>query len=46
VNSHWVSFALAIAAGAIGYSGHDGWDWYLLVIALIELMQMGKGVSI
>lgn len=27
VNKHWVAVALALAAGAIGYSGHDGWGW-------------------
>lgn len=37
VNRHWVSIALAIAAGVIGYSGHDGWGWCLFVVALIEL---------
>lgn len=36
MNRHWIAFALAIAAGAIGYSGHDGWGWCLVVIFLIE----------
>lgn len=36
VNRHWVSFALTIAAGAIGYSGHDGWGWCLVLIFIIE----------
>lgn len=36
MNKHWISAALALAAGAIGYSGHDGWGWCLLVIAFIE----------
>lgn len=36
VNAHWVSFALALAAGAIGYSGHDGWGWCLFLIFVIE----------
>lgn len=35
-NKHWVSVALALAAGVIGYSGHDGWGWCLFVIVLIE----------
>jgi hypothetical protein len=35
-NKHAVSFALAIAAGVIGYSGHDGWGWCLLVICIVE----------
>lgn len=35
-NKHWVAMALALAAGAIGYSGHDGWGWCLVVIVLIE----------
>ncbi len=35
-SQHWVSLALAIAAGAIGYSGHDGWGWCLVVIFFIE----------
>lgn len=26
-NKHTVSLALAVAAGAIGYSSHDGWGW-------------------
>lgn len=36
VNKHWVAFALAIAAGAIAYSGHDGWGWCLFVIVMME----------
>lgn len=36
INTHIVSAALAVAAGAIGYSGHDGWGWCLVVIVLIE----------
>jgi hypothetical protein len=31
-NRYWVGVALALAAGAIGYSGHDGWGWCLVVI--------------
>ncbi len=36
VNKHSVCVALALAAGVIGYSGHDGWGWCLLLIAMIE----------
>lgn len=36
-NKHWVAAALAIAAGLIGYSGHDGWGWCLLLVFLIEM---------
>jgi hypothetical protein len=36
-NKHWTSVALAIAAGVIGASGHDGWGWCLFIIFLIEL---------
>lgn len=36
VDKHWVSLGLAIAAGAIGVMGHDGWGWCLFVIVLIE----------
>lgn len=36
ISKHWVSLALAVAAGAIGYSGHDGWGWCLFVIVLLE----------
>lgn len=35
-NRRWLSIALAIAAGAIGYSGHDGWGWCLFIIVLLE----------
>lgn len=38
VNRHWVSVVLAIAAGVIGYSGHDGWGWFLMVIYVIEVI--------
>lgn len=31
-DKHWVSVALAIAAGVIGFSGHDGWGWCLFLI--------------
>ena len=36
INKHWCSVALALAAWAIGSSGHDGWGWCLFVILLIE----------
>lgn len=36
VNRHWASVALALAAGAIGCSGHDGWGWCLVLVFLIE----------
>lgn len=36
INNHCVALVLAIAAGAIGYSGHDGWGWCLVVIVLLE----------
>jgi len=36
VNRHWASVGLAFAAGAIGYAGHDGWGWCLLMIWIIE----------
>lgn len=35
MNKYWVAFALAIGAGAIGFSGHDGWGWCLVVIVLL-----------
>jgi hypothetical protein len=31
-----VSIVLAASAGAIGYSGHDGWEWCLILIFFIE----------
>lgn len=34
-NKYLVAAALAIAAGAIGYSGHDGWGWCLALIFMI-----------
>lgn len=34
-NRYWIMIALAIAAGAIGYSGHDGWGWCLLLIFIL-----------
>jgi len=36
MNKHAVALALAIAAGAIGFSGHDGWGWCLFVLFLVE----------
>ncbi|WP_283807250.1 hypothetical protein [Bradyrhizobium sp. Tv2a-2] len=36
VNRHWISVALALAAGAIACSGHEGWGWCLLMIVVIE----------
>lgn len=36
MNKHAVALALAIGAGAIGYSGHDGWGWCLFVLFLVE----------
>jgi len=33
----WLSIALAISAGAIGYSGHDGWGWCLFLVFLNEV---------
>ena len=36
VNKHWCSIALALAAGAIGYAGHDGWGWCIFLIFVIE----------
>lgn len=36
VNKHWVAVALAVAAGAIGCSGNEGWGWCLFLIFVIE----------
>lgn len=36
MNKHVVALALAIAAGAIGFSGHDGWGWFLLLTFMVE----------
>jgi hypothetical protein len=41
INKHWTAAALALAAGAIGYSGHDGWGWCLFLIVLIEFSREG-----
>jgi len=38
INRHWVALTLALAAGAIGYSGHSGWGWCLFVLVLVEEM--------
>lgn len=35
-SKRWVQTALAVGAGAIGYSGHDGWGWFLFIILLLE----------
>lgn len=34
-DKYWVAVALALAAGAFGFTGHDGWGWCLFVIWLI-----------
>jgi hypothetical protein len=33
---HWICVALAISAGFIGASGHDGWGWFLFVIVILN----------
>lgn len=33
---HWISIALAVAAGAIGCSGHDDWGWCLFLIFVLN----------
>jgi hypothetical protein len=33
IDKHWVSVALALAAGAIAANGKDGWGWCLFIIS-------------
>lgn len=41
---HLVAAALGLAAGLIGFSGHDGWGWCLFLVALIELDMIRTGL--
>jgi hypothetical protein len=36
INKHWGALAITLAAGAINYSGHDGWGFCLVIVFLIE----------